>query len=563
VSHCRQLICGELHYPRIPHEYWHNRLAMARAMGLNAISTYVFWNRHEQSEGDYDFEGGNDVAQFIRLAQQHGLSVVLRPGPYVCAEWDFGGLPAWLLKGGEIPLRSTDERFMAPVRRWLARLGKELAPLQSASGGPIIAVQLENEYGAFGSDREYLRVLRHELIAAGFGESPFYTIDQPGDLARGSLDDLPMAITFAPGDASRQFAKLRELRPDAPLLCGEYWAGWYDHWGRPRVPLDDDRQIRDLEWMLAQGVSVNIYMFHGGTNFGFWNGANVDEHKTYQPTTTSYDYQAALDEAGRPTPKYWRFRQAIAAHTGITPPAVPLPPRIASLPAVTLNCCAPLTVLLRNAFRAGAPFAMEVLGQNFGFVLYRTSIDVRAGGTLQIEGLRDYALIMLEGRPIAHLDRRLGESTAQLPPASDRATLDILVENCGRVNYGAAIARELKGITGNVLLNGKPLRDWEMYCLPLERLAIDDWSSSSAPDVPAFYRGEFELTEAADTFVDASELHKGVLWVNGHNAGRFWKVGPQRALYVPGVWLQAGRNTFVALDLFAHDSFPVLRSWER
>jgi beta-galactosidase len=238
---------------------------MARAMGLNAISTYVFWNRHEQYEGRYEFDGENDVAQFIHLAQEHGLDVILRPGPYVCAEWDFGGLPAWLLKDGPIAVRTTDERFMEPVRRWLKRLGEELAPLQRAHGGPIVAVQLENEYGAFGTDRGYLAQLRASLEDAGFKESPMFTIDQPGDLANGAVDDLPIAVTFAPGDPGSQFASVHALRPGVPLLCGEYWAGWFDHWGEPHARLDDAQQARDLQWMLAQGVSVNMYMFHGGT----------------------------------------------------------------------------------------------------------------------------------------------------------------------------------------------------------------------------------------------------------------------------------------------------------
>ncbi len=229
----RQIVCGEMHYPRIPHEYWRARLAMARAMGLNAVSTYVFWNRHEPRPGVYDFAGENDIARFIRLAQEEDLLVVLRPGPYVCAEWEFGGLPAWLLKDGEIPVRSNDPRFIEPAERWFVRLGDEIASLQSAHGGPIVAMQLENEYGAFGEDRAYLQSIRKALKRAGLDSSLLYTIDQPGDLARGSLPDVPIAVTFAPGDPATQFTRVHELRPDAPLLCGEYWAGWFDHWGEP------------------------------------------------------------------------------------------------------------------------------------------------------------------------------------------------------------------------------------------------------------------------------------------------------------------------------------------
>ena len=553
----KQIVCGELHYPRIPHEYWQTRLAMARAMGLNAISTYVFWNRHEPSEGVYDFEGGNDVARFVRLAQQERLDVVLRPGPYVCAEWDFGGLPAWLLANGETAIRSRDPQFMRPVRRWLQRLGEELAPLQRVHGGPIVGIQVENEYGAFGSDPTYLRALREELNEAGFGASPFYTIDQPGDLARGAIDDLPVAVTFAPGDPGGQFAQLRALRPEAPLLCGEYWAGWFDHWGEPHVQLDEDRQAADLEWMLAQGVSVNIYMFHGGTNFGFWNGANAFDPHPYQPTTTSYDYQAALDEAGRPTTKYWRFREIIAKHTGASAPPVPAPPLVRDIAPFALHECARLLDTLPEPVEVADPVAMEALGQSFGFILYRTMFEGSANGVLSIENLRDYAVIMLDGNTIAHLDRRLGESEVAFT-ARNGATLDILVENCGRINYGPRFPTERKGIGGAVRWNGKALHRWRMYRLPLERIDVTSWTQE-LPQAPAFFRGTFELDEPADTFLNVDELRKGVLWVNGRNAGRFWDIGPQLSLYIPGVWLRAGRNEVVALELFDRQSFPRLR----
>jgi len=530
---------------------------MARAMGLNAISTYVFWNTHERSEGTYDFRGDNDVARFIRIAQEEDLAVILRPGPYVCAEWDFGGLPAWLLKDGDIPLRSTDVRFMRPVHRWLQRMGEELAPLQTAHGGPIVAVQLENEYGAFGCDCEYLRALRAALEDAGFGVSPLYTIDQPGDLARGALDGVPVAVTFAPGDPGTQFAQVRALRPNAALLCGEYWAGWFDHWGEPRALLDEEQQAMDLDWMLSRSVSVNVYMFHGGTNFGFWNGANAFEPHPYQPTTTSYDYQAALDEAGRPTRKYWRFREVISKYAG-TPPPVPSPPDVTVIPEFTLEECAPLTENLGQAVASEHPLSMEALGQNFGFLLYRTALRSR-GGTLTIEGLRDYAVIMVDGRAIAHLDRRLNESQVQLPFGENDARLDILVENCGRINYGPEFPYERKGIIGGVFLDGEALGPWKIYCLPLDTIDFKNWSSAAC-NGPALYRGTFEVTEPADVFLDTADMRKGVLWINGRNAGRFWHIGPQRSLYVPGVWLRSGRNEVRVLEMFSRRDFPRLRS---
>ncbi|MBV8148023.1 MAG: beta-galactosidase, partial [Candidatus Eremiobacteraeota bacterium] len=306
------IVSGEMHYPRIPRDYWRARLEMAHAMGVDAISTYVFWNVHEPRPGLYDFHGERDVGEYVRLAAACGLDVILRPGPYVCAEWDFGGLPAWLLNAPDLRIRTTAESFMRPVRTWLQRLGQELAPLQRAYGGPIVAVQLENEYGAYGEDTAYLHALRAALDAAGFGVSPYYTIDQPRDLARGALPDLPMAATFAPGDPERDLAELRRLRAQSPPICGEYWAGWFDRWGEPHQQRDEAQQARDLAWMLENRCSLNLYMLCGGTNFGFFNGANASADEAYAPVTTSYDYLAAIDEAGRPTRKYFSFRDAIA-----------------------------------------------------------------------------------------------------------------------------------------------------------------------------------------------------------------------------------------------------------
>ncbi len=276
-----QIISGEMHYPRIPREYWRARLKMARAMGLNTISTYVFWNLHEPKPGVYDFSGQLDVAEFIREAQEEGLHVILRPGPYVCAEWDLGGLPSWLLADPQIILRSDDPKFMQPVERWLKRLGQELAPLQATRGGPIFAVQVENEYGSFDSDKEYMRHIYDLIAAAGFGESLLYTADGPEQLPKGTLPGVPAVVNFGPGETKEAFAALAKFRPGQPLMAGEYWAGWFDHWGGKHAATDTAEQVRDLKWMLAQGYSVNLYMFHGGTTFGFMNGANFG--KGYEP----------------------------------------------------------------------------------------------------------------------------------------------------------------------------------------------------------------------------------------------------------------------------------------
>jgi len=573
-------VSGELHYPRFPRASWRARLAMARAMGLEAISTYVFWNYHERTPGSYDFSGDRDVAHFVRLAREEGLDVVLRPGPYVCAEWEFGGFPGWLLAGGEIPIRTTDERFMAPVCQWLRRLGEELAPLQRAAGGPIVAVQLENEYGAFGADPAYLEALRAALDAAGFGRSPYFTIDQPQHLERGALDGVPAGLTFGPGDPERDFAGLRALRPGEPLFCGEYWAGWFDRWGRASTLLDDEREDRSLAWMLRRDIAVNVYMVAGGTNFGFWNGATGTDAEPYQPVTTSYDYQAAIDEAGRPTPKYHRFREIIARECGIVPPPIPAMPPLTGIAPFALGQSLPITGILGEPVRSLRPRSMEALGQAFGYTLYRTELRGPRRALLSIEDACDYTVIALNGRTVAFLDRRLEPSAtpsaavpAVLPSPAElaltveggSATLDILVENGGRINYGPGLGHDLKGLARPVRFGGDELLDWQIHALPLDAPPATGFAAGPS-STPAFYRGGFVLAAAAtseepaigDAFLDTRALHKGLLWVNGHHAGRYWEIGPQHALYLPGVWLRRGFNEVVALDLFAHERAPVL-----
>lgn len=556
---CAQIISGELHYPRIPRPYWRERLRMARAMGLNAISAYVFWNVHETQPQQFDFSGEKDVAAFLRIAQQEELGVILRPGPYVCAEWDLGGLPYWLLRNDSAgAIRTVDESYMTPVRRWLRRLGEELAPLTAASGGPIIAVQIENEYGAYGRDKSYLTALRSALIEAGLGTEPFFTIDQPGDLAAGSLPNIPIAVTFAPGDPAQMFERFRAVRAGAPFLVGEYWAGWFDHWGEAREPLDPLQQVNDLRWMLQQGASVNIYMFHGGTNFGFWNGANDSQSAPYQPTITSYDYEAALDEAGRPTAKYHAFRETIANVTGAEPPPVPQTRAAIDVPEFALTFAAPLMDAADEWIECDVPISMEELGQAHGFVLYRTAIEGAFDAMLRVEEVRDYAVVMIEGAIAARLDRRLGERSVRITSTAPRTQLDILVENCGRINYGASVPSERKGITGGIFLGERELRSWKICSLPLETIGRLRFARTPAPG-PVFYRGYFDVDEPGDTFFETADLGKGVLWINGRNAGRFWNVGPQQALYVPGCWLEPGRNEAVVLDLFEHSQAPKLR----
>ncbi len=550
----QQLICGELHYPRIPPEYWRHRLEMARAMGLNAVSTYVFWNVHEERRGEYRFDAQADIASFIRIAHELGLHVILRPGPYVCAEWDFGGLPAWLLRDGA-HVRSLDPKFMDPVRSWLARLGDELQPFHARNGGPIIAVQLENEYGAFASDAAYLRELCAVLVQSGFGDLPVYTIDQPGDLHAGALDGVCAAVTFAPGDAGSQFVTLAELRPQQPLLCGEYWAGWFDHWGEPHAQLDDDLQVRDLEWMLRTGVSFNIYMFHGGTNFALWNGANAFDPHPYQPTVTSYDYEAALDERGVARAKYFRFRDCIAHYTQRRLAAPPEPLRAVTIDPFELAPSWPIDAALRDAVHAQAPLTMEDLGGSRGFVVYHTIAQQRCVGNLHLHA-RDYALVRVNGRTLAVQDRRFASAPVFLE-IEPGASIEILVENGGRINYGPAFPHERKGILGDVRIGAHVLRNWAMWHIGPNAPQFSQ--PRSAPQPPCFYTGSFNVPEPGDTFLDVSALRKGVVWVNGRCAGRYWEEGPQRDLYIPGCWLHRGHNEVITLELLELRGTPKLR----
>jgi beta-galactosidase len=547
-GHPFQIISGEMHYARIPREYWRARLQMAKAMGLNTISTYVFWNLHEPRPGTYDFSGQLDVAAFIRMAQQEGFYVILRPGPYVCSEWDLGGLPAWLLADSNIILRSTDEKFMTPAERWLKRLGKELAPLQAGNGGPIIAVQVENEYGSFDRDKIYMRRIYDAIRAAGFTKSLLYTADGPNQLADGTLPELPAAVNLGPGYAKKGLETLAKFRPNQPLMIGEWWAGWFDHWGRPHHVTDAEKEARELEWILSNDYSVNIYMFHGGSTWGFMNGANNDSDG-YWPDVSSYDYDSALDESGRPSRKYILFRDVIARCTHQKLPPIPnLPPPIA-IPKIDLQKTALLSANLPKPIHSASPRPMEPLGQSYGYILYRTRLNGPVNGDLVINEVRDFAMVYLNGKLAGTLDRRLNQKQLHLGSDSPNNDLDILVENTGRINFNKALRTERKGITKDVTLGGKVLAGWEIYPLPMRDLSKLKFGRQIL-DSPAFYRGTFELASTGDTFLDLGNWSKGTVWVNGYQLGRFWNIGPQQTLYVPGPWLKKGKNEIVVFDLF-------------
>jgi beta-galactosidase len=547
-----QIISGDMDYVRTPRAYWRDRLRMAHAIGINTVMTYVFWNFHEAQPGHYDFTGQRDVAEFVRMAQQEGLYVILRPGPYSCGEWDLGGYPAWLLRDRNLKLRSLDPAYQQATGRWMDRLGKELAPLQLERGGPVLAVQVENEYGSFQdakeNDHAYMEHARQTVLHAGFTSTLLYTADGAEELTRGSLPGLPAAVDFGTGEAERSFALYRKLYPEGPYFCAEYWAGWFDHWGAKHEHTDAAKQVAEIRWMLKQGYSVSMYMIFGGTSFGWFSGANSNGHN-YQPDVTSYDYDAPIDEAGQPRPKFFEIRKAIQETTGVTSPPVPPPPILGSLPAIPLNESVSLWDALPAPVPSAQPLTMEDLHQNFGYVLYRTMLHGPASGDLVLDQLHSYARVYLDGKLVGVLDRRLSKMSMLLSVTGKQQRLDILVENSGRVNFTAVLRTEQAGITHGVTLDGKPLTGWQNYSLPFTEPASSRFTQKPAATGPTLYRGTFSIGKPTDTFLDMRTYGKGQLWVNGHALGRYWRIGPQGGLYLPGAWLHPGRNEVVLLDL--------------
>lgn len=551
-GHPYQILSGEMHYPRVPRAYWRDRFRKARAMGLNTITTYVFWNLHEPRPGVYDFSGQNDVAEYIREAQQEGLNVILRPGPYVCAEWDLGGYPSWLLKDRSLTLRSTEPRYIAAMNAWFSRLARELSPLLFHNGGPIIAIQVENEYGSFGNDHAYIAAVKEALLKSGLASTDtlLYTADGPEQVPNGSLPELPAVINFGTGDARGAFATLKKQRPDGPFMSGEYWAGWSDHWGEHHHTTAVAANAAEYEWMLRQGYSVSMYMFHGGTSFGFMNGANSNG-SNYEPDTTSYDYDAPLDESGEPTPKFMAFRDAIARVTGKTPPPIPSSTPARAYPIASQIESASLWENLPAPIESDKLLTMEDIDQSYGYILYRTQLESVNAGDLVIDGLHDYAQVYINQELIGTLDRRLDQSRLALPRLSTPAALDILVENSGRVNFTRVIRTERKGITGSVIIAGQSPRHWQIFSLSMTDLSGLHFHPGPC-EGPCFFHFSIEAPASGtlpDTFLSTHALSKGEAFLNGKPLGRFWSVGPEFTLYTPGPWLHFGSNDLQIFDL--------------
>jgi beta-galactosidase len=543
-----QILSGELEYTRIPRADWRDRLSKVKAMGLNTITVYVFWNAHERTPGVYDFAGQNDVAEFVREAKQAGLWVVLRPGPYVCAEWDLGGYPAWLLKDRAMLLRSSQPGYLDASRRWMLRLGKELAPLQASRGGPILAVQVENEYGSFTvkEDRQaYLAQVKQIVLDAGFGESLLYTADGGDELPNGSIPGMFAAVDYGTGDAERSLGLLKKFRAKAPVYVAEYWDGWFDHWGENHQVTDATKQEAEIRQVIASGGSINLYMIHGGTTFGWMNGANLSDGE-YQPDVSSYDYDAPIDEAGRLRPKYFALRKMIADVTRTTPVEVPVDAPMMTLPEVNLTESRSLWKELPEGVKADAPLSMEDVGQAYGYVLYRTRVAV-GGSLLSFDTVHSYARVYVDGQLAGVVDRRLKQTSLRVSVKAGQR-LDVLVENTGRVNFTTEIRKERAGILGDVKLDGSVLLGWETVSLPLNEPPVSGYENAACSG-PCFSRGELQVGVVGDTYLNTAKLGKGVVWVNGHLLGRFWSVGPMGSLYLPGVWLHSGKNELVVFDL--------------
>jgi beta-galactosidase len=547
-----QVRAGSMHYPRVPRAYWPDRMRKMKAMGLNTLTTYVFWNVHETSPGNYDFSGENDLGEYLREAQQEGLYVILRPGPYVCAEWEFGGFPAWLLKNHAMQVRTRDPLFMAEVRKWFNRLGQVVHPMMLSQGGPIIAVQVENEYGSFGDDHVYMEEIEEALKASGMGDGYLYTADGPAYLKRGSLPGLPAVVNFGPGDAQKSFAALKDVRSNGPLMSGEYWDGWFDHWGEAHQHRADEPEESDLKWMLDHGYSFNLYMGEGGTTFGWMNGANSNG-SNYEPDTTSYDYDGPLDERGGLRPKFFALRNLIAKATGVMPPPPPAPVATTTYPVQPVTENASLWKNLPAPVHAETPLSMEDMNQAYGYILYTIKLKAHAAGRLQIEALHDYAMIYLDHHFIGSLDRRLDQDSLELPSSASSHELEILVENSGRINYTRALQGERKGITSKVTLSAAELRGWNIYSLPM--LVPGQMKYESKPCMgPCFFHTQLLVSGRAadllDSYVNTTGIRKGTVWINGRPLGRAWEIGPQGALYLPASWLYEGANQIDVFDLY-------------
>jgi beta-galactosidase len=577
---------AEVHYPRIPRPYWEHRIKMCKALGMNTLCLYVFWNIHEQKEGEFDFTGNNDVAEFCRLAQKNGMYVIVRPGPYVCAEWEMGGLPWWLLKKKDIRLREQDPYFMERVKIFEEKVGEQLKPLTIQNGGPIIMIQVENEYGSYGEDKPYVSEIRDCLRGIYGKELELFQCDWSSNFEKNGLDDLTWTMNFGTGaNIDNQFRRLGELRPNAPKMCSEFWSGWFDKWGARHETRPAKDMVEGMDEMLSKGISFSLYMTHGGTSFGHWAGANSPG---FAPDVTSYDYDAPINEWGLATPKFWELRKMMEKYNdGKKMPAVPKAPMpIITVPKFELKEFSSIfngtdSKLKLPIRKDGGLMTFEEMDMGWGSMLYTATMPEIPAQSVITADFHDFAQVFINGKYIGKVDRVKNEKSLTLPPVKKGDELEILVEAMGRINFGRAI-KDFKGIVGEVAITAevegiettwKP-QNWVKFGLPDsyekaadafvhnndytkaenegQRLGKKPQMNVDGLDLVSkrgYYRGYFNLKKVGDTFLNFETWGKGQVWVNGHAMGRIWSIGPQQTLYIPGCWLKKGKNEIIVLDV--------------
>lgn len=539
-----QIRCGELHFARVPRAYWRHRIQMCKAMGLNTVCAYMFWNYHEMERGQYDFSGEKDVAEFCRIAQEEGMWVLLRPGPYTCAEWEFGGLPWWLLDKGptNVKVRTRDPRFLEPAKAYLRRVAEELKDLQVTHGGPILMAQDENEYGFFGDDKQYIRELYDTMREAGF-DIPIFTCNPAYHLTKGVIPETVKVVNF-PANPKNAFEKLRAVQPRGPLMCGEYYPAWYDSWGQRHHTKPTENMLKDIDEILSMGGSFSLYMAHGGTSFGWWAGCN----SPFIPQTSSYDYEAPISEQGRATSKFYALRELLKKHMSAEErAALPEPPAPVPLQAFVSNVegeyVTPSFKMLSIGMKK--PLPMEMLGVGYGAVVYTKPFgESNAGGELKAKNIRDQASVLFDDKFLGYLDRRYPERGVNVPAGA--GNLHILLTHMSRYNFGTAMNNSEKGLLPPVTLNGQELSGWTaLQMLP----PINGRELLHVPGHPMnFKRFRVRFYSTEDTFLLVRGWKKGHVWVNGHPLGRFWGIGPTQTMYVPGCWLNKGENEFLVFD---------------
>ncbi len=545
---------GAMHYFRIPHEYWEDRLTKLKLAGFNTVETYVCWNLHEPKKGEFCFEGDLDIAEYIATAGRLGLNVIVRPGPYICAEWEAGGFPAWLFKDKNVDLRCYSPEYLGHVKDYYTKLMSILVPLQCTKGGNIIAMQIENEYGSFGNDKRYLAYMRDMMQELGVD---VLTFTSDGDwcnmVSSGTLEGTFKTLNFGSNVSGRMKA-LDRFPDNGPKMCMEFWCGWFDHWGEKHHTRSHKSIIKELNTFFDIDASFNFYMFHGGTNFGFNAGAN--HYSAYQPTVTSYDYCALLNEWGDYTPAYHAVRELLCTRQGIE--LKPLPPtvQLQYIGKVQLTECTGLFENLDNIgikHHSGAAKHMEYYDQNYGLIYYKTVMKGKyTMGVLSIDGLHDRAHVYIDGKLKGICDvtgkapRKHRRNSFMVSGFDGEREIGVLVEAMGRVNYGNHI-NDRKGMSG-LLLGPHNIFDYEVTSIPLDNIDKLDWSLG-AEKYPKFFKAQFDASSNADCFVDMKGFSKGYVWVNGHNLGRYWNIGPQRSLYLPGVWLKQKDNEIIVLEL--------------